>query len=129
LRSSACTFAPSDMVPWQGVLKFVAHGRPTLKFVLQHGWRPAARYTNLRDIRGLPFEGNGFLDIYWKRYDFARHLEAAEQLRPLITVARDVEQIRYLDSVLKEAEHLGRYAKFVVVVPKDPKLARPSLPI
>jgi hypothetical protein len=112
------------MAPWQGVLKFVAHGRPTLKLVLEHGWRPAARYTNLRDVRDLPFEGNGLLDIDWRRYDFNRHLEAAAQLRPLITVARDVQYVRDLDRVLKEAEQLARHARFVVVVPKDPRLAK-----
>ena len=112
------------MVTWSGVLKFVAHGRPTLTLILKHGWWPAARYTNIRDIRGLPFKGGGFLDIHWKRYDFGRHLEATAQLRPLITVARDVEQGRHLDSILKEAEELNRYTKIVVIVPKDPKLAK-----
>lgn len=63
------------MVPWKGVLKFVAHGRRTLQLVQRYGWRPAARYTNMRDVRGLPFKNNGFLDIHWKRYDFGRHLE------------------------------------------------------
>src|SRR6266571_3660079 len=99
------------MIPWQGVLKFVAHGRPTLKLVLSLGWRPAARYTNLRDVRGLHFEDHGFLDIHWKRYDFSRHLEAAAQFRPLITVARDVERACHLESVLKEAESLKCYAR------------------
>lgn len=112
------------MVTWSGVLKFVAHGRPTLQLILKHGWRPAARYTNLRDIRGLPFEGKGFLDIHWKKYDFGRHLEAAARFRPLITVAQDVDQGRHLDSVLKQAEELNRYTTLVVIVPKDPKLAR-----
>ena len=111
------------MVSWQGVLKFVAHGQSTLKLALRLGWRPAARYTNLRDVRGLPFKNRGFLDIHWTRYDFDRHLETAAQFRPLITVARDVERAHQLESVLGEAEKLKRYARFVVVVPKDPKLA------
>src|SRR5262249_3114695 len=111
------------IVPWPGVLKFVAHGRPTLELVLKLGWRPAARYTNLRDIRGLPFRDHGFLDVHWRQYDFGRHIEAAARCRPLITVARDVERLCDLEPVLAEAEKLRRYARFVVIVPKDPKLA------
>ena len=111
------------MVPWNGVLKFVAHGKATLRLVLEHGWRPGARYTNLRDIRGVRFKDHGFLDIHWKRYDFERHLAATIQTRPLVTVARDIEHACHLDAILKEAEQLGRYARYVVIVPKDRKLA------
>ena len=111
------------MVSWSGVLKFVTHGKSVLRLVMKNGWRPGARYTNLRDVRGLSFEGNGFLDIQWKRYDFQRHLAAATQTHPLITVAQDIECIRHLDRILREAEELKRHARFVVVVPKDPALA------
>jgi len=112
-----------DAAPWDGVLKFVAHGKLTLKLAIQFGWRPGARYTNLRDIRGLPFEEWGFLDIHWKRYCFAQHLAAAAQARPFITVARDIESIFKLDLILREAEELNRYASHVVIVPKDARLS------
>lgn len=110
-------------ISWQGVLKFVTHGRQTLEYVVSLGWRPGARYTNLRDIRDVTFANHGFLDIHWKEYDFHRHLDAAASSRPLITVARDVERHRDLDSVLIEAEKLSRHASLIVIVPKDPKLA------
>lgn len=111
-------------ITWSGVLKFVTHGRSTLESIIEFGWNPGARYTNLRDVRGMSFEGRGFLDIHWKRYDFYRHLDATANTRPLITVARDVERYRDLDAILKEAEKLGQYAQLVVIVPKDPKLTR-----
>lgn len=111
-------------ITWPGVLKFVAHGKQTLESVVEMGWRPGARYTNLRDIRNVSFAGHGFLDIHWKKYDFNRHLDAAALSLPLITVARDVERHRDLDAVLKEAEHLSQYATLVVIVPKDPKLSK-----
>jgi hypothetical protein len=110
-------------IEWQGVLKFVAHGRQTLEAVIEHGWRPGARYTNLRDIRHVAFAGQGFLDIHWKRYDFERHLEAAAASKPFITVARDVEKRGDLKGVLREADELARHAHIVVIVPKDPLLA------
>ena len=67
-------------------------------------------------------KGLGFLDIDWRSYCFKRHLEAARLTRPLITVARDVEQIRYLAKTLEEAEALSQYATLVVIVPKDIRL-------
>jgi hypothetical protein len=105
-------------------LKFVAHGAPVQKLALRLGWWPGARYTNLRDIRGLRFKGVGFLDIDWRNYDFSLHLKAANKTRPLLTVARDVIAIRDLDSILREADELRRYARYVVIVPKDPRLAK-----
>lgn len=109
--------------PWKGVLRFVAHGRHVISIASSLGWRPGARYTNLRDIRTSAFAGRGFLDINWKAYDFDRHLDAAAQSRPLLTVARDVLQSRDLDKVLHEAEQLCRHSKWVVVVPKALNLA------
>ena len=50
-------------------------------------------------------------------------VQAVAESRPLITVARDVERHRSLDKILKEADALSEYARIVVVVPKDLKLA------
>jgi hypothetical protein len=111
-------------VPWKGVLKFIAHGRQTLHLATKLGWRPAARYTNLRDVRGFPFAGHGFLDVHWRKYDFERHVQATAELRPLMTVARDVQTSKHLDKILGEAERLQHYAKIVVIVPKDRRLAK-----
>lgn len=107
------------MVPWKGVIRFVTHGKSSLVRAIGAGWRAGARYTNLRDIRGLPFMGEGFLDIDWKNYSFERHLDAASKTKPLLTVARDIFSLRQLDSVLKEAERLTAHARFVIVVPKS----------
>jgi uncharacterized protein DUF6610 len=106
------------LITWEGVLRFVSHGRHSLGRAVNAGWRAGARYTNLRDVRGLPFEGKGFLDIDWKNYDFGRHLAAVQSTRPLITVARDVIRLRDLDSILDQADQLASFASFVVIVPK-----------
>lgn len=60
---------------------------------MAEGWRPGARYTNLRDVRHVQFEEYGFLDIDWKNYCFDSHLAAAAKVRPFVTVARDIECI------------------------------------
>ena len=104
--------------------RFVTHGRRVQRIAAEFGWQPGARYTNLRDIREVPFERSGFLDIHWKKYDFATHLSASRRTRPLITVARDIESYRELNRILDEAEVLARYSKFVILVPKDRHLAR-----
>ncbi|MHB1006087.1 MAG: DUF6610 family protein [Chloroflexota bacterium] len=87
----------------------------------QFGWLPGARYTNLRDVRTLTKVG--FLDIEWKTYDFKRHLSAVQLLRPLVTVARDVEVAAELPRIIDQAWQLAEYCTRVVVVPKDPSLA------
>jgi hypothetical protein len=102
------------------VLKFVAHSFRAASIAMQHGWLPGARYTNLRDARR--FERLGFLDINWKNYNFSRHLEAARSTRPMLTVARDIEDLADLDRTLDEAFELLCYADAVIVVPKDPRL-------
>ncbi len=102
------------------VFRFVAHGPRVQRIAGEHGWHPGARYTNLRDIRDTTFEGRGFLDIDWKRYSFKRHYAATRQARPLVTVARDVMTICQLPEVLREAEKLQQFSKYVVIVPKDP---------
>lgn len=83
---------------------------------------PGARYTNLRDV--TLFERLGFLDIDWRHYDFSRHLEAAARTRPLMTVARDVEDRRELDGTLAQAQELARFCDCVVIVPKDRSLGQ-----
>ncbi|WP_138410156.1 DUF6610 family protein [Stutzerimonas nosocomialis] len=104
------------------VLKFVAHSKRVIKIALEHNWLPGARYTNLRDVRSFDFQSNGFLDIDWKNYNLERHLEAAAQQKPKLTIARDVECIFQLDSILREAEKLAKYSEYVAIVPKDPLL-------
>jgi hypothetical protein len=102
------------------ILKFVNHSATVLEIAVKHGWLPGARYTNLRDVKRHP--KLGFLDIDWKRYDFRRHLEAAARTRPIMTVARDVEDKRDLRRIIDQAYRLLDYATHVVVVPKDPLL-------
>ena len=103
-----------------GVLKFVSHSHRVLQIAQQFGWQPAARYTNLRDVRR--FDRLGFLDIDWKNYNFQQHLRAAKACKPLITVARDVEDIRDLPLILTQADELANHCFHVVLVPKDPRL-------
>ncbi len=92
------------------------------KLAGQLGWYPGARYTNLRDIRDSQFKNRGFLDIDWRKYNFDAHLQATRTTNPLLTVARDIVSISELDSVLREAEKLAKYAKHVIIVPKDRRL-------
>jgi hypothetical protein len=106
-------------IEWTSVLRFVAHGRSVQAIAKAFGWRPGARYTNLRDIRDQPFANYGFLDINWKRYNFSLHVRAAAKFRPLLTVARDVERLEDLHSILAEAEQLREHARHVIIVPKD----------
>lgn len=104
------------------MLKFVAHGRRVISLALAEGWRPGARYTNLRDVRHVPFADIGFLDIDWKNYCFDSHLAATAICRPFVTVARDVECVSQLDKILGEAGELQKHATRVIIVPKDPRL-------
>jgi hypothetical protein len=104
----------------RSVLKFVNHSATVLDIAVAHGWMPGARYTNLRDVRR--FKQLGFLDIDWSRYDFRRHLEAVTITRPVMTVARDVEDKRDLRRIIDQAYRLLEFAEYVVVVPKDPLL-------
>ena len=84
------------------------------------GWLCGARYTHLRDIKTFPTLG--FLDIDWKNYNFDKHLQAAMSLNPMLTVARDIEDIRDLDKILTQAYILKKYSQEVIIVPKDLKL-------
>lgn len=118
--SNRLAFLPAPVGTQSSVLKFVAHSRRAVIIARGYGWFPGARYTNLRDVRKEPHVG--FLDIHWKRYDFRRHLQAAARIRPFLTVARDIESIGELPTILNEASKLAEHSDYVVVVPKDPKL-------
>lgn len=104
------------------ILKFVAHSKKAIELAKEQGWLPAARYTNMRDVKSFDFRDIGFLDIDWKNYSFDKHLEITEKHQPRLTMARDIECIFQLDSILKEAEALSKFSKQVAVVPKDTNL-------
>ena len=108
-------------MPSRNVLKFVNHSATVLEIAVAQGWLPGARYTNLRDVKR--FRPLGFLDIDWRRYDFRRHCELASHTRPMMTVARDVEDKRDLRSIVDQAYRLLEFARHVIIVPKDPLLA------
>lgn len=97
-------------------LKFVTHSKKVLDIAVKYGWLPGARYTNLRDIK--TFNQIGFIDIDWKNYNFAKHLEAVKATNPILTVARDIETHSDLDLTLEQANKLSEYCQFVIVVPK-----------
>lgn len=101
-------------------LMIMCHGRPTVAIARRFGWLPGARYTNLRDIRG--FAQIGLIDVDWKKYNYSAHLEAVRQVRPLLTIAKDVVDIAELPAVLRQAKELQRWAGHVVIVPKDESL-------
>jgi hypothetical protein len=102
-------------------LRFLCHGRRTLRLASRFGWLPGARYTNLRDIRG--FDRIGMIDVEWgSAYSFGKHLEAVRSVRPIITIAQDLEHRKNLSRVLDQARQLGLWASRVVVVPKDMRL-------
>jgi hypothetical protein len=101
------------------VRKYCNHSKKVVNIALERGWFPGARYTNLRDVRGIDLQGIGFIDIDWKNYDFGKHIEIVQEKRPHLTIARDVECIFQLDGILKEAEKLQEFCDNVAIVPKD----------
>ncbi len=101
------------------VLKFVAHSKKVISIAKEYGWHPGARYTNLRDVKSFSFSELGFLDINWKNYSYERHIEVAAETTPRLTIARDVECIFSLDKIIREAEALLQYCRYVAIVPKD----------
>ena len=103
------------------VLKCICYSKSVLKIAKSYGWYPGAKYTNLRDIRS--FNKIGFIDIEWKAYDFDKHIYALTQTEPILTVAKDIENIKEFDEVIKQAEILNKYSKYVIIVPKDRKLS------
>jgi hypothetical protein len=101
-------------------IRFVTHSKKVQRIAAKEGWLPGARYTNLRDVTTM---GRlGFLDIDWKQYNFDKHLWAAKLTRPILTVARDIDDKSQLEEVLNQAAQLRKFAQHVVVVPKDPRL-------
>jgi hypothetical protein len=76
---------------------------------------------NLRDVKR--FGPLGFLDIDWKNYSFDRHIRAAEQTKPFLTVARDIEDRKDLPRIIDQAYMLAEHSERVIVVPKDESLA------
>ena len=102
-------------------LKIICHGYKTLRIARRLGWLPGARYTNLRDIRRE--RKIGLIDVDWKSYSFERHLAAVREVRPILTIAKDVEDRTELRAILRQAEELERWCRYVVVVPKDPALS------
>ena len=100
-------------------LRFLTHSFNALNVATNLGWLPGARYSNLRDVRR--FDRLGFLDINWRNYSFSAHVAAAKATRPMLTVARDIEDISDLDEVLCQARELLRHSDDVVIVPKDPR--------
>src|SRR5262245_43101010 len=111
---------PTKRRPWlrpSAALRFVTHSKKVQMICSRRGWLPGARYTNLRDVR--EFDSVAFIDIDWKSYDFDRHLAATRQVRPMVTIARDVVEVAALDEILRQAFELARFADRVVIVPKD----------
>jgi hypothetical protein len=50
-------------------------------------------------------------------------LSAVRATEPFMTVARDVENYRHLPKILDQAAELARFADYVIVVPKDTRMA------
>lgn len=100
--------------------RIVTHSKRVASIAARYGWYSGALYTNLRDIR----EENcvGLIDVRWKEYNYKAHLSAVKKIRPLLTVAQDITDVRYFDDILIQASELAYYAKQVIIVPKDPKL-------
>jgi len=107
------------------IFKFVCHSYQVTSEAVKLGWLPGAKYTNLRNIR--KFDRLGFLDIDWNDYNYSMHLKVIKDLRPMMTVARDITDMNDLGCILDEAYELAQWADKVIVVPKDPKL-EPLLP-
>jgi hypothetical protein len=103
-------------------VRIICHSKFVIDRAIPFGWKAGARYTNLRDVRHLPHVY--FVDIDWKNYNFERHLRAVSEVRPTITVARDVTETDHIDDVLHEASILASFAETVVVVPKNRDLMR-----
>jgi len=102
-------------------LKIICHSKNAIRIGIRLGWLPGANYNHIRDIR--EFRIIGLIDIDWKNYDFDKHFYYVKKYKPILTVAKDILKECELDSVVKQAERLGRYANKVIVVPKDLKLS------
>jgi hypothetical protein len=107
--------------PVLSITKYVCHSKTVLQIAAEFGWKPGARYTNLRDVRGT--DRLGFLDIDWKNYCYDQHLTAAKSTKPEVTVAQDVVLATDLPMILEQAEALAEHADNVIIVPKDINLS------
>jgi len=97
-------------------IRFAAHSYLVQEITTERGWLPAARYTNLRDVRR--FERIGFIDIDWQNYSFTKHLQAVKSARPLLTVAKDLDDLSELPRILDQAAELRNWSDAVIFVPK-----------
>lgn len=111
----------------KSVYKIICYGKEIARKARRLGWLPGARYTNLRDLRGV--ESVGMIDVDWENYDFDRHLRAVKLHCPLFTVARDLDDVRRLSELKEQAQKLREYASWVIVVPKIRQfnVIRPSI--
>lgn len=98
-------------------LRFATHSKRVQKIAVNHGWKPSARYTNLRDVKD--FAKVEFIDIDFKNYNFDKHYFAVKKHEPHLTVAMDVFDINQLDKTIRDAELLNKYSDKVIIVPKD----------
>ncbi|MEO1333710.1 MAG: DUF6610 family protein [Myxococcota bacterium] len=96
--------------------RVICFGPPVASLALRYRWWRGARYTELRHIRRA--RRIGLIDIPWKRYDFDYHLRAVRRYRPRMTVLRDIERGVRIDSILRQAEQLGKHAGVLIAVPK-----------
>lgn len=87
-----------------------------MRIAKRYGWLPGARYSNLRDIRGI--DDVGLIDIDWEQYSFRQHLEAVKAVKPLMTVARDLTSVRDTERLLHQIAALREHVRYVIVVPK-----------
>lgn len=101
-------------------LRFATHSKLVQDISTAYGWLPAARYTNLRDVR--TFDKVGFIDIDWKSYDFGKHLAAVKLTRPMLTVAKDWMEEHELPRIIDNAYELAEHAERVIIVPKVVRL-------
>ena len=102
-------------------IKYVCFGRSVISIAMRAGWKPGARYTNLRDCRHVG--GPEFLDIDFRSYDFRTHLEVTSIVRPKLTIARDVFEMASLHSTIDQGYQLLEFSEKVAIVPKDVQLA------
>jgi hypothetical protein len=58
------------------------------------------------------------IDIDWKNYSFRQHVAAVKNVRPFMTVVRDVERESHFPKALTAAELFLEWVEFVIVVPK-----------
>lgn len=59
-------------------------------------------YTNLRDVRNFDLTRTGFIDIDWEQYSFEKHLTVVKEIKPRLTVARDIVSLVELDKILTQ---------------------------